>query len=267
MAPKILLASSYCLLLSLVTYPLVAAAKAKPLCPTVSITTHFASCPAPTHICIEPDCILLDVIDIPCGCPEVVPTSTVFTPCPTACHGGCGTAYKTQRESCSKPTSTKKPVKPTCDCSRPRPQPLEGGDEVICNCPFQPAPTTTLKPICDCSHPRPQPLEGGDEVICNCPFQPAPTTTPTTTLTTVTTTDSCFTVTQTTGSTCPQHTGCIVADCIIQKTATNSCGCTGIPTKTVCASACPAGCATEWVDLFLPCPTSPPPVKATPVPL
>ncbi|KAH8816761.1 hypothetical protein F5884DRAFT_231586 [Xylogone sp. PMI_703] len=235
MAPRTLLATRICLLFSVLSYSLVAAQDVKPLCPTVTITTHSSACQAPTpSICPQPFCILDRLIDVPCNCPKEVPTSTVYTACPTVCQGSCATGYRTQYETCTSTTRT-----PT---------------KLI----------TPIRPTCDCSNTMIRPVELESDIICNCPFQPPVTRLPTTTLKTVATTDTCFTVTQTTGSTCPQFTGCVQPACIIRQTATNSCGCTGIPTTTICATDCPRGCATDWVDVYLPCPTRPPTTTATP---
>jgi hypothetical protein len=55
------------------------------------------------------ECILLSMLDVPCGCPTVVPTHTSYTSCPKHCAGGCGTAYRTNLASCptSSPTSVR----------------------------------------------------------------------------------------------------------------------------------------------------------------
>jgi hypothetical protein len=84
-------------------------ASSKTPCPTVTKTTHHANCPPPTpSVCAQPECILLSMLDVPCGCPTAVPTSTSYTACPTVCQGACGTAYKTNIESC--PTTSPTPT-------------------------------------------------------------------------------------------------------------------------------------------------------------
>lgn len=98
------------ILASLLATPFLA--KAASPCPTVTKTTHHSYCPSPTpSICAQPDCILLSRLDVPCGCPTVVPTSTSYTACPTACTGACGTDYETIIEPCS--TTSQSPTSPT----------------------------------------------------------------------------------------------------------------------------------------------------------
>jgi hypothetical protein len=79
-------------------------------CVTVTKTTTHSSCPPTTPSnCPIPDCIELSILDIPCGCPTVVPTYTTYTACHTQCEEGCGVFYETNIASCA----TSPPPPPT----------------------------------------------------------------------------------------------------------------------------------------------------------
>jgi len=66
-------------------------------CYTATVTsTRPINCPL-MPVCVEPDCIILETTTIPCQPPHcsVTPTVTVAPTCPTGCHVGCGTTYRT----------------------------------------------------------------------------------------------------------------------------------------------------------------------------
>jgi len=71
-------------------------------------------------------------------------------------------------------------------------------------------------------------------------------------------TNTCYTITEYNKPPCPTPSPCIVADCIILSTITQSCGCSTIPTTNICLTTCPVGCSTQYTKMYLPCPTSPP---------
>ncbi|TVY94382.1 hypothetical protein LAWI1_G000036 [Lachnellula willkommii] len=90
-------------------------------CPTVTKKTTSKSCPAPTPaFCAQPQCILLSVLDVPCGCPKTVSTETDYTPCTTGCHGACRTTYETNLLPCSSPTASPSPKTPKTLSTRTR---------------------------------------------------------------------------------------------------------------------------------------------------
>jgi len=122
-------ALSFSLLLTLLSFSCTAVFIPPPpplCCPTITKTTSAPYCRALTSLsCVQPECIILNKIDNPCACPIIVPTSTVYTACPTACHGGCGTAYQTIRNCFSSPspnitvkstTTTTTTTTPTVSC-------------------------------------------------------------------------------------------------------------------------------------------------------
>lgn len=101
MAP-LAIASSVCFIFTLLVTPILAASP----CVTVTKTTTHSSCPPTTpSICPTPDCIELSILDVPCGCPTVVPTYTTYQACHTQCEEGCGVFYETAIASCATSTS------------------------------------------------------------------------------------------------------------------------------------------------------------------
>ena len=68
--------------------------------PYVPCYTATVTRPVPCPLipdCVEPDCIILETTTAPCPPPHcsVTPTVTVGASCPTGCHVGCETAWRT----------------------------------------------------------------------------------------------------------------------------------------------------------------------------
>jgi len=120
--PHLTLSSSI-FLLAILTASTLAESQPKPNnCPTITRSLPTPSCPLPTPLCPTPDCVVLSRVPLPCSCPTVLPTKTVYTACTTGCHGACSTAYEATPDCSSSPKSyppttistvTTTPTKPT----------------------------------------------------------------------------------------------------------------------------------------------------------
>ncbi|CAD6443889.1 e6c12a51-57cd-4254-8ea1-cd16404c53ad [Sclerotinia trifoliorum] len=195
-------------------------------CPTVTISTSHTSCP-PTNptSCSQNFCISDAFISVPCTCPYSVPTTTVYTPCPSACSQTCFIGHQIYREtSCSTPIDTYTYTTPTTSTST-----TTSNNLVTCSCPYYPPyPTNCIFPCPEhtpstttTSNPTTtsttNPTTSNNLVTCSCPYYPpyptncifpCPVHTPTTVITVPTTitsisTPSCDSITVTTGKSCP----------------------------------------------------------------
>ncbi|KAF7924114.1 uncharacterized protein EAE97_010726 [Botrytis byssoidea] len=236
-------------------------------CPTITISTSHTSCPPTTPTSCSPNfCISDAFITVPCTCPYAVPTTTLYTPCPSACSQTCNIGHQIYHEtSCSttivSPTSLTVPT----------------GGPTLCSCPYYPPYPTYCNPPCpvhtSTSTPsittQTLPTTTPNFVTCSCPYYPpyptncifpCPIHTLTTTTPTITPTSSCESITLTKGDSCPSVVGgpCSSPDCVYLSTVTINCGCGGsIGTVTSCKTTCDNGtCGTEWRTLALPCPTT-----------
>ncbi|KAF7909473.1 uncharacterized protein EAF01_003191 [Botrytis porri] len=259
-------------------------------CPTITITTSHTSCPPTTPTsCSQNFCISDAYITIPCTCPSSVPTTTLYTPCPSACSQTCHIGQQIYRETaCSSTVDTYTTPNPNITT---RILPTTTPNLVTCSCPYYPpyptncvfpcpvhTPSTTI--TSDPSAPTTTNLPSTTPpnlVTCSCPYyppyptnciSPCPVHTPTTvitvpTATTITSalTPSCQSITVTKGDSCASVIGgpCSSPDCIYLSTVTINCGCGGtIGTVTNCKTTCDNGaCGTEWQTIALPCPTIP----------
>ncbi|KAF7915463.1 uncharacterized protein EAE98_011066 [Botrytis deweyae] len=260
-------------------------------CPTITISTSHTSCPPTTPTsCSQNFCISDAFITVPCTCPYSVPTTTLYTPCPSACSQTCHIGHQIYHEtSCSSTTPT-----PIID-PPPTSLTIPTGGSTICSCPYYPPYPTYCNPPCPVHTPsstpsittQTLPTTTPNLVTCSCPYYPpyptncifpCPIHTPTTVITvptlttitpsitpsitsTITPTPSCESITVTKGDSCASVVGgpCSSPDCIYLSTVTINCGCGGsIGTVTSCKTTCDNGaCGTEWRTLALPCPTTP----------
>ncbi|KAF7865258.1 hypothetical protein EAF04_006235 [Stromatinia cepivora] len=207
-----------------------------PPCPTVTISTSHTSCPPTTPTsCSQNFCVSGAFITVPCTCPYSVPTTTLYTPCPSTCSQTCFTGHQIYHEtSCSTTIDTyTTPTTTTTTATTTTTNNL-----VTCSCPYYPPYPT------------------------NCIF-PCPVHTPTTVITvptTITSAPSCESITITRGESCPPVVGgpCTSPDCIYLSTVTIKCGCgNSIGTVTSCKTTCDGACGTTWQTVALPCPTVP----------
>ena len=179
-------------------------------CPTITRSLPTPSCPLPTSLCPVPDCIVLSLVPLPCSCPTVLPTKSVYTACTTGCRGECSTTYK---------------ATPNCSPSHTS------------------YPPTTISTIITKPTTKPSIITPGTK-----PTSRPTTTTLNTSVHTITQPTECQTITHTDGPGCPTFScASIPPACTVTSTVVNPCGlgCTGIAEVTSCAWQCRTGCSTS----------------------
>jgi len=75
------------------TRSLVTSQEKLPSCPTITKTIAQPYCPTPISKPCPPQCFLLGTLFRPCECPSPIPTTTVYTACPTDCATECTSLY------------------------------------------------------------------------------------------------------------------------------------------------------------------------------
>ncbi|TEY38493.1 hypothetical protein BOTCAL_0487g00040 [Botryotinia calthae] len=233
-------------------------------CPTVTISTSHTSCPPTTPTsCSQNFCISDAFITVPCTCPYSVPTTTLYTPCPSACSQTCYIGHQIYHETSCPTTIAGSPTPsttPTPIIDPPTSLTIPTGGSTICSCPYYPPYPTYCNPPCPVHTPtstststlsittQTLPTTTTNLVTCSCPYYPpyptncifpCPIHTPTTVITVPTTTiitsaPSCESITITRGDSCAPIVG-----------------------GPYCKTTCDGACGTEWQTVALPCPTIP----------
>ncbi|KAK6594817.1 hypothetical protein H4I96_10548 [Botrytis cinerea] len=213
-------------------------------CPTITISTSHTSCPPTTPTsCSQNFCISDAFITVPCTCPYSVPTTTLYTPCPSACSQTCYIGHQIYHETSCSTTIANSPTPSTTTTpiiDPPTSLTIPTGGSTLCSCPYYPPYPTYCNPPCPVhtptststlsittqTLPTTTPTTTPNLVTCSCPYYPpyptncifpCPIHTPTTVITVPTTTStttaiitsapSCESITITRGDSCAPIVG------------------------------------------------------------
>ncbi|KAF7955710.1 hypothetical protein EAE96_004635 [Botrytis aclada] len=177
--------------------------KISPLSPISSGLAHTYHLQTTPTSCSQNLCILDAFITVPCTCPYSVPTTTLYTPCPSACSQTCYIGHQIYHEtSCSTTidSSTTPSTTPIPIIGPPTSLTMPTGGSTACSCPYYPPYPTYCNPPCPVHTPtstpnittQTLPTTTPNLVTCSCPYYspyptncifPCPTHTPTTTIT------------------------------------------------------------------------------------